>query len=113
MEDKKKSPLPPRQTTSEKSAPKLDAGEDSVGDATRQKSAGEDSMSSDYFAEYDDYDDFDLKGGGGGGGGGCGGGGSRVQKRKENRGGGAGSGSIYSAKHTRIRESRKKGQGSK
>jgi len=98
MDDKKK-------FTSEKSAPKLDEGEDSVGAATtRQKSAGEDSMSSDYFAEYDDYDDFDLKGGGGGG--------SRVQKRKENRGGGTGSGSVYSAKHTRIRESRKKGQGS-
>lgn len=56
-----------------------------------------------YFDEYDTYDDFDLNGGGGGGGGGTGGG-SRVKKRNETRGGGAGSGSIYSAKHTRMRE---------
>ena len=58
--------------------------------------------------EYDDYDDFGLNSGGGGGGGG----GNkntkkataRVEKQQQDRGGARGSGTIYSNKHTRLRE---------
>jgi len=68
----------------------------------------------DYEIEYDfdcdeHYDayDFSLKSGGkGGGSSSCAGGVQRVQKRNDNRGGSQGSGNIYSAKHTRLRETR-------
>lgn len=62
--------------------------------------------------EYDDYDaygDFGLnlshKGAGAGGSRG----GGRAQKNNEKRGGGSqGSGTVYSAKHIRLREARRK-----
>jgi len=49
--------------------------------------------------EYDDYDDFAASSGGGGGGGSS----NKTEKRQQNRGGG-GSGTIYSAKHVRQKE---------
>ena len=64
-----------------------------------------------YFDDYDyeedfdcylDYDDF--RAGGCGGGGGGGGSSKKATKRQKQRGGG-GSGTIYSAKHIRAKES--------
>ena len=62
----------------------------------------------DYNYEYDDYDGYDdfglnssCKSGGGGG--------ARTE-RSEKRGGNGGSGTIYSAKHTRLRETRVNGK---
>ena len=63
--------------------------------------------------DYDDYDDYDAYGdfglhssstGGGGG--------SRVKNRNEKRGGSQGSGSVYSAKHTRLRDTKRNSSGS-
>jgi hypothetical protein len=58
--------------------------------------------------EYDDYGDFGVNqaksGGGGGGGGGTT---QKIDKRQEHRGGSGGSGSIYSAKHVRAKETQK------
>mmetsp|Transcript_27699 Transcript_27699/g.64177 ORF Transcript_27699/g.64177 Transcript_27699/m.64177 type:complete len:86 (-) Transcript_27699:313-570(-) len=60
------------------------------------------SESAEYFEggdEYDDFDDFQLGQQHGGGGGG---GGSRAAKAEKKKTGG--SGTVYSAKHTRLRE---------
>ena len=54
--------------------------------------------------EYDEYDDFAACFGGGGGGGGGGIGRQKTAKRQKQRGGG-GSGTIYSSKHIRAKES--------
>ena len=61
----------------------------------------------DEYDNYDSYDDFGLTGAGGGGGGGGSSGGKRMQKREKRGGSNQGSTSIYSAKHTRLREARK------
>lgn len=50
--------------------------------------------------QYDQYDDCPANQAGGGGG-------KKTDKRRENRGGGGGSGSIYSTKHTRLKEAQK------
>mmetsp|Transcript_41071 Transcript_41071/g.74054 ORF Transcript_41071/g.74054 Transcript_41071/m.74054 type:complete len:89 (+) Transcript_41071:1582-1848(+) len=61
----------------------------------------------DYDDGYDAYGDFGLHSSSTGGGGG-----SRVKNRNEKRGGSQGSGSVYSAKHTRLRDTRRNGSGS-
>mmetsp|Transcript_4059 Transcript_4059/g.6099 ORF Transcript_4059/g.6099 Transcript_4059/m.6099 type:complete len:97 (-) Transcript_4059:580-870(-) len=58
--------------------------------------------------DYDSYDDFGIQSWGG-----SGRGGARVQKRTEKRGGSQGSGSVYSSKHTRLRETRSNGSSGK
>eukprot|EP00546_Thalassionema_frauenfeldii_P018689 CAMPEP_0178896280 /NCGR_PEP_ID=MMETSP0786-20121207/1076_1 /TAXON_ID=186022 /ORGANISM="Thalassionema frauenfeldii, Strain CCMP 1798" /LENGTH=101 /DNA_ID=CAMNT_0020566647 /DNA_START=47 /DNA_END=352 /DNA_ORIENTATION=+ len=60
--------------------------------------------------EYDDYDDFGARTGGGGGGGTSM---TKTNKRQTNRGGGGGSGSIYSSKHTRMKEAQRQKQSPK
>lgn len=49
--------------------------------------------------EYDDYDDCGINNQGGGGGG------KKTGTRRDNRGGG--SGSVYSTKHTRLKEAQR------
>jgi hypothetical protein len=65
--------------------------------APREGAAREMSVDSAQFFEaadeYDDYDDFAATSG------------SKVDKRQQDRGGGGGSGSIYSSKHVRAKES--------
>lgn len=61
-----------------------------------------------YRSDYDDYDDdFDINQRGGGGGG------KKTEKRREARGGGGGSQSIYSTKHTRLKQAQRVGKDKK
>lgn len=58
----------------------------------------------DDFDDYDDYDDFRAENYR------CGGtkGGQKINRRHQNRGGSGGSGTIYSTKHIRVKESQQR-----
>ena len=62
-----------------------------------------------HYDVYDEYDDFGLDAWGKGGGGGTSCGSKRIQKRADKRGGSQGSGSVYSAKHVRLMETKRDG----